>query len=656
MCGIAGFVSIDGLPLDPSRSTIQRMTDIIVHRGPDSEGHHVESLVHLGARRLSIQDIAGGKQPVDNEDGTVTVVFNGEIYNFKELREELLQRGHQLKSKSDTEILPHLYEEYGLDFVNRLNGQFAIALWDSVRRKLLLVRDRVGKKPLFYAIRRGVLVFGSEIKSILLHPAVERRVDPRCLDTLFTFLMPVNPRTMFEGINNLPPGRMLEVQGGDVKVIKYWELPLPDLSTVPKATDEEWIERIRDALKRSVRYRLISDVPIGVFLSGGLDSSVIAALVSEMSSGPVQTYSMVHEDDAYDEREYSDAVAERLGTDHHRVVITAAEIAQRLPQLVWCVEAPSLKTSNAAYLKLYKAAKDRSTVILTGEGADEALGGYPNIRMLKVLDFYRRHPNLPGARKLMDREIPPGTAVRVTYYEPNELDPEERARVLERYGCVPADLQRFRANTKLKERLFSRELRAQIGEFSAESDFASSLVNTELLRGKSPTQQSQYFEYLLKLPNFLLINSGDRPAMANSVENRCPFIDYEFVELCMKLPLNLRVRGLNEKYVLKRAFETALPAKVLKRKKRGFSTFFVSSVYRKGRPEYLDDALSERAVRAAGMFEYSEVAAMKKALDDPDLSKEKQLALEPSFALVVTAQLWHQQFIERFDPSGPGVS
>ncbi|MGO8754255.1 MAG: asparagine synthase (glutamine-hydrolyzing) [Gallionellaceae bacterium] len=654
MCGIAGFFSLDGKPLEVSSSVIHRMTDILAHRGPDGEGYHIEPHVQLGMRRLSIIDIAGGAQPMKNEDGNIWVVFNGEIYNFRKLREELLRDGHSIKSWCDTEILAHLYEKHGLDFVQRLKGQFAIVLWDGKKKKLVLARDRAGEKPLFYTVAANTLVFASEIKSILCHPDVPRRVDYRGLDQFFTFFMPVNPRTMFEGIHSLPPGRLVEVCGGQVRVHKYWEPPVPDLTTLPKITEAEWVAQVRNALRQSVADRMVADVPFGVFLSGGLDSSVIAALTTEMSSDPVRTYSICHKDEYYDEGRYSDMVAAKLGTDHHRLVIEPRDIAQGLPLTVWRVEAPTCKTSNAAYIQLYKLAKESSTVILTGEGADEALGGYPNVRMMKVLEFCRRHPRLPGANRLMDRLLPPGSSLRVMYYEPRELDAADHAQVMARFGCIPADLQRFRSLSGLKSRLFSADCRAALADYSAEADFAAHLVNPILVRGRDPIQQAQYFEYLLKLPNYLLVNPGDRAAMTYSVENRCPFLDHEFIELCMQLPLRMRVRALNEKYVLKKAFERNLPQAIIKRKKRPFTTFYVSSLFRGNRPEYFDDLLSSSAIRNAGLFEYAEVNRMKQLLADPNLSIEQQVQLETPFSLVVTAQLWHQQFIADFDADGAG--
>ena len=286
-------------------------------------------------------------------------------------------------------------------------------------------------------------------------------------------------------------------------------------------------------------------------------------------------------------------VAEHLGTDHHRLVIRPKDIASTLPLTVWRVEAPTCKTSNAAYIRLYELAARSSKVILTGEGADEALGGYPNIRMMKVLAFCRRHPNLPAARKLMDRLLPPGSSLRVMYYEPKELEPADDAEVRARFGCLPADLQRFRSLSALKSRLFSEECRQALRGYSAEGDFAETLVNPALVRGRDPIQQAQYFEYLLKLPNYLLVNPGDRAAMTHSVENRCPFLDHRFVETCMRLPLTMRVRALEEKYVLKKAFAADLPPAITKRKKRPFTTFYVSSIFKKDRPEYLDEVLSE---------------------------------------------------------------
>jgi len=650
MCGIAGFFSLDGSELQAPERVLQRMTDMLTHRGPDDQGHHREPRVQMGMRRLSIIDLHSGAQPMTNEARDIWVVFNGEIFNFRQLREELLRDGHKLDTHCDTEVIAHLYEKHGLDFVQRLKGQFAIALWDSVRGKLVLTRDRTGEKPLFYTVAGNTLVFASEIKSLLCHPQVERRVDYRGLDQLFTFFMPVNPRTLFEGIHNLPPGRLIEVHDGELRIHKYWEPPVPDLGSIAQASDEEWTQRVRDSLHQSVAERLISDVPCGVFLSGGLDSSVIAVLAGEITGEPIRTYSICHEDEYYDESGYSDLMADHLGSDHHRLVIRPQDIAEGLPETVWRVEAPTPKASNAAYIRLYQLAKQSSTVILTGEGADEALGGYPNIRMMKVLEFCRRHPNLPGARALMNRVLPPGSSLRVMYREPVELEPADHAATLARFGCIPADLQRFRSQSALKAKLFSADCREAISGYNAEEEFARQLVNRELIEGRHSIQQAQYFEYLLKLPNYLLINPGDRAAMTHSVENRCPFLDHEFIELCMRLPLKLRVRGLNEKHVLKKAFARDLPPAITHRKKRPFTTFHLSSLLRESRPDWLEDALSESAVRRAGLFDPKEVARLRKTLEDPGLGIEEQVMLDTPFALVLTAQLWHQQFIEGFKP------
>ena len=351
-----------------------------------------------GVRRLCIQDIEGGKQPISNEDGSLVLVFNGEIFNFKQLAHELRARGHKFRSNSDGEVIVHLYEELGADCIHRLNGQFAFALWDKRRQKLLLARDRVGLKPLFYTVTDGVLIFASEIKSILLHPKVHRAIDLRCLDQAFTFFMPVNPRTMFDNISSLPPGRLIEIENGSLRERKYWEPPVPDLGRESeKKSDDEWVSDLRTALQRSVRYRMISDVPVGVFLSGGLDSCVIAHLMNKLSPEPIKTFSICHEDPYYDEGQYSDLMAHNLGSDHHKLFITQKHIASLIPMLVWRVEAPSCKTSHAAYLNLYKRARESVGVVLTGEGADEALAGYPNVRMMKALNFARRHPGLPAA-------------------------------------------------------------------------------------------------------------------------------------------------------------------------------------------------------------------------------------------------------------------
>ena len=655
MCGICGYHALGGARLDDPDAIIRGMNALLEHRGPDQEGYHREPGLRFGVRRLSIQDVPGGGQPISNEDGSVTIVFNGEVYNFRELREDLLARGHRFKTKCDTEVVVHAYEEFGIECLQRMNGQFAFALWDARAARLILARDRVGKKPLFYARAGNTVVFASEIKSILRHPAIARELDPRCLDQVFTFFMPVNPRTMCKGVSNLPPGRYVDIRDGELRVHTYWEPPVPDLTASPRLTDDEWIGRLRDEVEQAVRYRLIADVPVGVFLSGGLDSSVIAAVMRRLSPPPLRTYSICHEDEYYDEGRYSDLMAKTLGSEHHRVVLTAQDIAALIPALVWRVEAPSCKTSTAAYIRLYEVARRSSTVILTGEGADEALAGYPNVRMLKVLDFAERHPGL-NARRLMDRVLPPGSTLRVMYHEPQPLAAVERARVLSRYGCIPADLQRYRSLAALKPSIFSDEVLAELQGFSAEEEFAETLVNRDRLRGRHFAQQAQYFEYLLKLPNYLLINPGDRAAMTHSVENRCPFLDYRFIEFCLSMPVRLRVRGLQEKYALRQAFAGDLPPEIVRRQKRPFTTVYVSDVFRRQPPDYLQDALSDRAIRRAGMFRPSAVQEMTRRLGQPNLTKQEQVQLETPFSLVVTAQLWHQMFIEAFQPEGPAVA
>lgn len=658
MCGICGAVSLDGRPLDLSEAALRGMTAMLVHRGPDQEGLHREPHAALGVRRLSVQDLTTGDQPIFNEDRSIAIVFNGEIFNFRELRARLQQRGHVFRTRSDTEVIVHLYEEHGTDCLQHLNGQFAFALWDARRQTLFLARDRTGEKPLYYTVSQGRLVFASEIKSLLVCPGVERAIDYRGLDQLFTFFMPVNPRTMFQGIHNLPPGRFLEVAGGEIRVVKYWEPRLPDLGpSSERNAEQESVERLRDLLEQSVRRRMIADVPVGAFVSGGLDSCVIAHLAQRQSTQPLHTFSIGHDSDYYDESRYSDLMARRLGSEHHKLVIQPRDIAALLPQLVWRVEAPSCKTSCAAYMHLYKLARQHVTVVLTGEGADEALGGYPNIRLMKVLEFCRRHPGLPAARRLIERVLPPGSTLNVMYHEPAPLPPAEEAAVVARFGCVPADLQRFRSQQALKQSLFSDRCLEALRDYDAEADVAETLVNRDLVHGRHFMQQAQYFEYLLKLPNYLLINPGDRAAMTHSVENRCPFLDHELIEFALGLPPKLRVRGLREKPLLRTAFARELPPEILRRSKQPFTTIYVSSLFRQQiAPDLFGQALSPAAVERAGLFRESAVRDMIRRLSDPQLTLPQQVKLETPFALVVTAQLWHQLFIEHFRPEGPPAS
>ncbi len=653
MCGICGITSLDGRPLDTPDRVIRKMAGMLTHRGPDQEGFHLDPSTHLGARRLSIQDVEGGSQPISNEDGSVVVVFNGEIYNFKELRDGLLRRGHVLKTRCDTEVIVHLYEELGEDCVGELNGQFAFALWDRRKGRLLLARDRLGHTPLFYTVVDGVLIFASEIKSILVHPSVDRSVDYKCLDQTFTFFMPVNPRTMFKGISNLPPGRLIDVRGGEVRVRKYWEPHFPDIRRAPRVADETLIEEFREELEKAVRYRMIADVPLAVFLSGGLDSTVIAHLASRLSGQRISTFSIVHEDGYYDESQYSDLMARELGSDHHRLAIRPKDIADFLPAMIWNVEAPSCKTSHAAYMRLYRMVREAGfKVVLTGEGADEALGGYPNIRMMKVLEYARRNPEADSSR-LMEEVLPAGSTLRVMYHAPRVLSRRDEAEVFGRFGCIPVDLQRFRSLAEIKRSLYSDACLEALDGYSAEAEVGETLVNKDLVAGRHYMQQAQYFEYLLKLPNYLLINPGDRAAMSQSVENRCPFLDHNLIDFCTALPARMRVRRLEEKSIMKQAFRDQIPAEILRRKKKPFTTVFLSSLFRDGHANRVAEVLTDAAVERAGLFRVSAVREMKQRLLDPGLTLEDQVKLETPFALVVTAQLWHDLFIENFRPEGP---
>ena len=638
MCGICGVVSLDGRPLEEPDTVLREMTAILTHRGPDQAGEHCEPQVRLGVRRLRVQDLATGDQPIYSEDRSIAIVFNGEIFNFRVLREQLQRRGHVLRTNSDTEVIVHLYEDFGPQCLQHLNGQFAFRLWDARLHTLLLARDRTGEKPLFYTVAQGKLIFASEIKSILMFPGVERSIDYRCLDQLFTFLMPVNPSTMFKGIVNLPPGRFVEVCRSDIRTEKYWEPPFPDLKqTVASDTEGEYVERLRQLLERSVQQRMIADVSVGAFVSGGIDSCVIANLAQQHSSNRLHTFSICHESDYYDESRYSDLMAQCLQTEHHKLVIRPRDIAELLPKLVWRVEAPSCKTSCAAYMHLYKLAREHVTVVLTGEGADEALGGYPNIRLMKVLNFCRRHSGVADAKRLIDRVLPPGSTLQVMYREPTPLTAAEETAVVELFGCVPVDLQRFRSLRSLKQSLFSDECLDALRDYSAESEMAETLVNRELVRGRHFMQQAQYFEYLLKLPNYLLINPGDRAAMTHSVENRCPFLDHELIEFCTGLPAKMRVRGLREKYILRKAFAEQLPVEILRRSKQPFTTIFVSSLFRDRVAEDLfEEALSPRAIEQAGMFRSEAVRGIMQRLLDPQLTIQEQVKLETPFALVVT--------------------
>jgi len=597
MCGIAGFVNLAGEPADAS--VLRPMVAALRHRGPDAQTFETLGTCGLGHTRLAIIDLSGGNQPMSTDDG-LWIVFNGEIYNYLELREELIARGRRFQTKSDTEVILQAYREYGPECVTRFNGQFAFALWDNAARTLFLSRDRLGKKPLYYAQRGRHLVFGSEMKAVLSHPAVPRELDLKGLDQVLTFWCTVPPRTVFEAIRELPPGHSLLLEGGQVRSWPYWQLDYqPDER---ERTEAEYAEELRALLIDATRLRMLrSDVPVGAYVSGGIDSTVIAALVRKYTDQPLDTFSVTFADPEYDESAFQKQVVDHLGIRQHRSVHCAGEdIGRVFPDVVWHTEQPIVRTAPAPLFLLSRLVRENGyKVILTGEGSDEVLGGYDIFKEAKVRRFWAKDLSSSLRPALLKKLYPYMTSLQSQ--PPAYLRAFFHVRTEDLADPFFSHLPRWELTARAKI-FYSDEVRSALGGYAARGEIAL----PERFAGWDPFCQAQYLETSGLLPGYILSSQGDRMQMANSVEGRCPFLDYRVAEFAGRLPPRLKMKALNEKYILKRATSDLLPAFLQKRPKQPYRAMEVPSFFdtekRRARFEWVDEMLSPGAVKAAGLF------------------------------------------------------
>jgi len=575
MCGLVGFVDTRD-ERKPDKELLSRMTDKLVHRGPDSAGYFVDHSVALGFRRLSIIDLESGDQPIYNEDGSLVLMCNGEIFNYLELKKVLIKKGHSFRTKSDVEVLLHLYEEYGIDFLDKINGQFAFVIYDRKNRRLLLARDHFGINPLYYTTANGLFIFSSEIKAILEHPQVPREVDLTGLDQTLSFPGLVSPRTMFKGIQSLRSGNYIIVENGNIAVKEYWDLDYPPLSAgfIGKS-ENEYVDELKDLLTRSVKYRLQSDVPVGFYLSGGLDSSLIGALISQVAPDTRRhSFSIGFTDEDISETKYQRLMAEVTRSIHKEIIFDWSEIAERLTQMIYHCECPVRESYNTCSLALSAAAKNAGVkVILTGEGADELFAGYVGYRF----DSFR------------DRESK-------SYDLETALEDELRERL---WGDKDFFYEKdHHALREVKQALYS----AGVNELYREFDCLNhGLINKERLRGRHPVHQRSYLDFKLRLSDHLISDHGDRMTLANSVEGRYPFLDIDLVEFSTRIPPDLKLHNYLEKYVLKRVAEDLLPREIVKREKFGFHAPGSPYLLQHG-IEWVNDMVSHDRIRRQGYF------------------------------------------------------
>jgi asparagine synthase (glutamine-hydrolysing) len=641
MCGIVGICDLGGnRPV--AEASIRQMLGMIRHRGPDQFGIYLDGSVGLGNARLSIIDLSSGQQPISNEDGTLWIVFNGEIFNHPELREELERLGHRYSTNCDTETVLHAYEEWGPDSLSHFNGQFAIAIWDTRNRALFLARDRLGVRPIFYTVHDGILVFGSEIKAILAAPGVTAAVDPVALDQIFTFWSPLSPRSFFRGIQEVPAGHWMRVQDGQIRVQPYWELTFPEAGEAPVRSKESYKEEFRELLIDATRIRLRADVPVGAYLSGGLDSSTITAIIRNFTSNPLETFSISFTDPVFDESSYQSRMAAALGTDHHVVYATHADIGRAFPDVVWHTETPIMRTSPAPMFLLSGLVREKNfKVVLTGEGADEFLAGYDIFKEAKIRRFWAARP---------DSQFRPGLFNRI-YPWLAGLSRGNYAQAF--FGMGLTETQdpdyshqiRWRTTARAK-RFFSADLQQSIRAGQQElTPFHPKGFETW-----DPLHQAQYLEISVFLSQYLLSSQSDRVAMGHSVEGRFPFLDHRMVAFCDRLPPTLKLRGLTEKYLLKEVSREWLPADITDRPKQPFRAPIHRAFFNDTPPDYLEELLSPSTLKASGYFN-------PQAVDHLVVKLKQGLALsetdDMALAGIISTQLVDRQFLSSFRLSSP---
>lgn len=602
MCGIAGIFARNETAKTPTREELARMCGAMHHRGPDEFGIFRDARCGLAHARLSIIDLSTGQQPLSNQDGTLWIAFNGEIFNYVELREELVALGHVFKTKSDTEVIVHAYEAWGDEAFAKMNGQWAVALWDEKKKKLVLSRDRVGVRPLYITEHAGRVFFGSEVKAIFAaDPSVPRAFDPVGLEETFTFWSIVPPRSVFENVEELRAGYVRTYENGKVHEHAYWEPKYcePGGANTFKGTLEDATVAVREALEKATALRMLrADVQVGSYLSGGLDSSFVAALGLRAKGEKFSTFSVGFEDAEYDETQFQKQMAARLGTEHHAINVKSSDIANVFPDVIRFAERPVLRTAPAPLFLLSKLVHDAGIkVVLTGEGADEMFAGYDIFREGKVRRFWAKDPKSKRRPLLLDRLYPYLARSPVAQ---KAMATQFFGRNLENSGSPGfAHEARWRSTAALK-RLFSGDVIAKVGKTDVTANFLATLP-PEFSRW-SHLAQDQYIEIRTLLTGYLLSSQGDRMLMGNSVEGRFPFLDKDVIALADSLPASYKLHVLDEKHVLKLASKDLVPADILARKKQPYRAPDALSFVGAGTPSWVEDVMSEKAVREAGVF------------------------------------------------------
>ena len=624
MCGICAVMNRDGAPVD--RQLLGDMTTRLSHRGPDGSGSYLNGEIGLGHRRLSIIDVEGGKQPITNEDGSIHLVFNGEIYNYIELTEELKSKGHTFITRSDTEVIVHGYEEWGVDCVQRFNGIFAFALWDSQRKQLFTARDHLGVKPLYYTEIGHRILFASEIKSLLADPQCPRQVDLSSLSKLFTLRYVPSPDTMFAGIHKLPPGHRMTVNAKGIKIERYWtRTPQIDWNINERSAVEQYQALVEDA----VRLQMRSDVPVGLFLSSGIDSGMLLAIMSKYSGQPIKTFTIgFDEGEASNETDDARAMAQAFGAEHSEMMVGAQDYQDYYQRYLWDLEEPVGNESAAAFYFVSLIAREKVKVALTGQGADEPWAGYHRYRGVKLSEIYSRLPIAltDGVVRSVVEKFSSNERLLRGVASLGERD------VLSRFIKIYS----FYSST-MKDQLFLPWVKAQIGHNGEQSRLALYRLQSDV-QDLDRLTQMLYVDTRANLPDDLLM-VGDKTSMANSLEARVPFLDYRLVEFIETLPPNLKLRGFQGKYLHKKAAEKWLPSNVIHRRKKGFA----NPVDRWLRGSMWKFATECLLSETAAVNQYFDRNYIRQLLIDHQSGRQEHLR---HIYLLISFELWHQTFMQ----------
>jgi asparagine synthase (glutamine-hydrolysing) len=638
MCGIIGiFYRQAQQRVD--QSILDKMANVLNHRGPDERGFFANHNIGLGQMRLSIIDLSGGQQPIFNEDKSICVIFNGEIFNYIELREILQKKGHIFSTKSDTEVIVHAYEEYGYDFLHQLNGQFAIAIWDRNKKELFLARDRVGIRPLFYSDNiKDTFIFASEIKSILKYPGINPSIDPQGLNQVFTYWVNVPPRTVFKGIKELPPGCYMRINQENISIKPYWSMDFPNESDYEHKDIEYYQKKLEELIYDSVTIRLRADVPVASYLSGGLDSSIITSLVKRYHNNDLITFSVAFSDPNYDERAFQMKMVDYLKTDHRVIEAEYDKIGDVFSDVVWYAEKPMIRTAPAPLYILSRLVRDNNIkVVLTGEGADEVFGGYNIFKENKVRRFWAKYPN---------SKIRPMALSRIYPYINDSAKSGQNFWQLFFKKNLTATQNKYYShqirwdNTAQIKKFFNKDIQSQFDNSKMYDDLES-YVHPDLGRWH-PFAQAQYLEMRLFMPGYLLSSQGDRMMMGNSVEGRFPFLDHRVIEFANSIPPEYKMKVLNEKYILKKTYHNMLPAEILSRDKQPYRAP-ISNCFTNGNTNLASKLFTEEKIIENGYFDNRTVNLLKKKIEK---TNGMTLGARDDMAIVgiVSMQLLHHHF------------